>query len=131
MPKIEYTKTDTGFLVTDFTNDEKNSLDIRFDGAISGTLRINAKSFRIEDSLVRIEHLSLDEGIHTPMVESNGSPLACDPIKVEAGTVSLPIESLDRILYLTKRSIEADRLLKTVNEKISELSSAVYGKSIL
>ena len=131
MPKIEYTKTDGGFLLTNFTDDGKRSLDIRFEGAICGTLRINAKRFRIEDSLARIEPLSLGEGIHTPTVESNGSPLSCDPIKVEAGTVSIPMQGLDRILYLTKRSIEADSLLKMVNERISELSSAVYGKSIL
>ena len=131
MTVIEYTKTKGELLITDYTEGSKEGLKFKFIGEKNGTLYIGGDTFRVENGIAIMKTSDIKEGVHTPILHTEDGSLICDGINLKAGVVTPKISDLKRTLYLTKRLIMAEEIAKKLENKLSELSNAVYGKSIL
>ena len=131
MTSIEYTKCQKELLLTAYEQNESSSIKFRFIGVEDGIFYIGAESFNIENGFATVKISSLCEGNYTPVLKIGENSFVCDKIQVKAGIVTPKICSTERILKLTEKIIAAEEKNKNLEEKISELFAAVYGKSIL
>ena len=131
MADIEYTKCKNEFLLTAYTKAENGSVKFRFHGASDGELLIGSGAFRIENGISEVKTNSLKEGTYTPVLQTENGSYVCDKIKIPAGVLTPKICESERTLRLTEKIISAETRIEALEEKLSEISSAVYGKSIL
>lgn len=130
MATIEYTKSKNEFLLTGYTSGHSDITKLYFFPRADGTLYIGNESFKVSKGMAIIRSLDIKNGTHTPVLEICGTSYVCDRIKSEAGTVIPERDENERIFYLTKKSVSAEERIALLEERLSELSNAVYGTSI-
>lgn len=130
MATIEYTKSKNEFLLTGYTSGHSDITKIYFFPRTDGILYVGNESFKVTAGKAIIRSLEIKNGTHTPVLQINGVSYVCDRIKSEAGTVSPEKDENERIFYLTKKTVSAEERIANLEEKLTKLTSAVYGTNI-
>ena len=132
MTVIEYTCLNGSFLISGFEeNQGDKSLKLKFTRVKDGSVLLNGISHKIENGFAVIEKHSLQDGIFTPLVRIGTDSFVCDKIKSEAGSLIPEAQPQSRIFYLTKAIALMEEKNESIENRLFELSSYVYGKTIL
>ena len=130
MTYFEYTKYGKEFLITRFEDGTGMGVRLRFNNVALGSVQIGARSVRLENGVATLTSLPHEETVLTPILHTETGSFLCDRIKVLAGKAAPLIELRERVLDLTGRLISADERINALENKITELCSKVYAKSI-
>lgn len=130
MAKIKYEKYKEKFLITEFTNDNGNALEISFPELKRGTITVGEKSFIVENGKLSIPLSKLREKSYTPILKTDTDTCLCDKIKILAGKISLDFPQIERLLYLSSEVISMHRELEEIKRSTKGLCESVYGKNI-
>ena len=130
MATIEYTKSKNEFLLTGYTEGHSDITKVYFFPATDGVLYIGNESFKVTGGKAIVRSLDIKNGTHTPIFRFNDTSYVCDRIKNEAGTITPERDESERIFYLTRKTVLAEERISALEDRLSRISTAVYGTNI-
>lgn len=130
MTYFEYTKYGKEFLITRFEDGTGAGVKLRFNNVAIGSVQIGARSIRLENGVATLTTLPNTETVYTPILHTETGSFLCDKIKILAGKASPRIDIRERVFDMSAGVIEAEKKINALENKITELCSKVYAKSI-
>lgn len=131
MATVNYQMLDGKFLVTDFNDSDNVNLIMHFEGIKDASLVLARKCYEVKNGMATVRKSFIENGIHTPILRTAQASTVCDRLKAEGGRVTPEISISERTFLLTRLLSSMQRDAEAREKDISELSLAVYGKSIL